>query len=97
MGHRALQHRRGSDRLLDGRTGARVEGVPVTTPELSIRNAHAGHLGNDLVTQAIAVGRRSGALSIGVAIRLRPELLGTTLRARKASASKDERASCLAG
>lgn len=42
----------------------RVEGVPVTTPARSIRDAHASHLGNELVAQAIADGRRSGALSM---------------------------------
>ncbi len=34
----------------------RVEGVPVTTPARSIRDAHASHLGNELVAQAIADG-----------------------------------------
>lgn len=37
----------------------RVEGVPVMTPEQSIRDAHASHLGNELVTQAIADFRRN--------------------------------------
>ena len=55
----------------------RVEGVPVTTPERAIRDAHASHVGNDLVAQAIADGRRSGALSTSVANRLDRELLGT--------------------
>ena len=55
----------------------RVEGVPVTTPARSIRDAHASHLGNDLVAQAIADGRRSGALSMAVANRLQRELLGS--------------------
>lgn len=54
----------------------RVEGVPVTRPERSIRDAHAGHLGNELVAQAIADGRRSGALSMAAANRLERELLG---------------------
>ena len=40
----------------------RVEGVPVTTPARSIRDAHASDLGNELVGPAIADGRRSGAL-----------------------------------
>jgi predicted transcriptional regulator of viral defense system len=56
----------------------RVEGVPVTTPARSIRDVHASHLGNDLVAQAIADGRRSGALSMAVANRLQRELLGST-------------------
>jgi predicted transcriptional regulator of viral defense system len=51
----------------------RVEGVPVTTPERAIRDAHASHVGNAL----IADGRRSGALSTSVANRLDRELLGT--------------------
>ena len=55
----------------------RVEGVPVTTPERAIRDAHASHVGNALVAQAIADGRRSGALSTAVANRLERELLGT--------------------
>jgi predicted transcriptional regulator of viral defense system len=54
----------------------RVEGVPVTTPARSIRDAHAGHVGNELVGQAIADGRRSGALSRVEADRLERELLG---------------------
>jgi hypothetical protein len=54
-----------------------VEGVPVTTPARSIRDAHASHLGNDLVAQAIADGRRSGTLSMTVANRLQRELLGS--------------------
>ena len=61
----------------------RVEGVPVTTPERSIRDAHASHLGNVLVTQSIADGRRSGALSTAVANRLERELLGTKPKARR--------------
>ena len=53
-----------------------VEGVPVTTPSRSIRDAHASHLGNDRVAQAIADGRRSGALSMAAANRLQRDLLG---------------------
>jgi uncharacterized protein (DUF433 family) len=55
----------------------RVESVPVTTPARSIRDAHASHLGNELVGQAIADGRRSGVLSMAEADRLERELLGT--------------------
>ncbi|MEO8076304.1 MAG: type IV toxin-antitoxin system AbiEi family antitoxin domain-containing protein [Acidobacteriota bacterium] len=55
----------------------RVEGVPVTTPARSMRDAHAGHLGNDLIGQAIADGRRSGVLTVAEAGRLERELLGT--------------------
>jgi hypothetical protein len=54
-----------------------VEGVPVTTPELAIRDAHASRVGNALVAQAIAGGRRSGALSTSAANRLDRELFGS--------------------
>jgi hypothetical protein len=54
----------------------RVEGVPVTAPARSIRDAHAGHLGNALVNQAIADGQRSGVLATAEADRLKRELLG---------------------
>jgi predicted transcriptional regulator of viral defense system len=74
----------------------RVEGVPITTPERAIRETHAGHLGNELIAQAIADGRRSGVLSMGVAGRLRRELLGT-MRGRNASTRLGEGPSCLAG
>jgi predicted transcriptional regulator of viral defense system len=62
---------------------ARVEGVPVTTAERSIRDAHASHLGTELVAQSIADARRSGALSIVVANRLERDLLGTKPKARR--------------
>lgn len=62
-----------------------VEGVPVTTPARSIRDAHASHLGNELVSQAIADGRRSGTLPTAVADRLQRELLGTSPRTRSSS------------
>jgi hypothetical protein len=62
----------------------RVEGVPVTTAARSIRDAHAGHLGNELVGQAIADGRRSGVLSMAEADRLERDLLGTRPRRRTA-------------
>lgn len=55
----------------------RVEGVPVTTPERAIRDAYASHVGNALVAEAIADGRRSGALSSAAAGRLRRDLFGT--------------------
>lgn len=63
----------------------RVEGVPVTTPARSIRDAHASHLGNELVAQAIADGRRSGVLSMAAADRLERELLGTKPSRRRAA------------
>jgi predicted transcriptional regulator of viral defense system len=67
-----------------------VEGVPVTTPARSIRDAHTSHLGADLVGQAIADGRRSGRLPTAVANRLQRELLGTSPRARSATRGKLE-------
>lgn len=66
----------------------RVEGVPVTTPARSIRDAHASHLGNDLVRQAIADGRRSGVLSTVEADRLERELLGTRPKRRRATPAR---------
>jgi predicted transcriptional regulator of viral defense system len=56
----------------------RVEGVPVTIPARSIRDAHASHLGAEIVGTAIADGRRSGALGLAEADALEQELLGTT-------------------
>lgn len=55
-----------------------VEGIPVTTPERTIRDVHAAHLGPALVRQAIADGRRTGQLSLDQADRLEQELLGST-------------------
>jgi hypothetical protein len=55
----------------------RVEGVPVTTPERAIRDAYASHVGNGLVAETIADGRRNGALSTAAAGRLRRDLFGT--------------------
>ncbi len=69
----------------------RVEGVTVTTPARSIRDAHASHVGNELVGQAIADGRRSGSLSIAEADRLERELLGTTPRRRRSTPSRMDR------
>lgn len=63
----------------------RAEGVPVTTPARSIRDAHAAHLGLALIGQAIADGRRSGALRVAEADRLKRELLGTTPRRRRSA------------
>lgn len=68
----------------------RVEGVPVTTPARSIRDAHASDLGNELVAQAIGDGRRSGALSVAVADRLQRELLRTKPSSRRAIRTKGE-------
>jgi predicted transcriptional regulator of viral defense system len=52
------------------------EGVPVTTPERTIRDCHAAHLGPALVRQAIRDGRRTGHLRVSQADRLERELLG---------------------
>lgn len=68
----------------------RVEGVPVTSPARSIRDAHASHLGADLVGQAIADGRRTGALRAADADRLERELLGRTPRRRRPAAKRME-------
>ncbi len=66
----------------------RVEGVAVTTPARSIRDAQATHLGAALIGQAIADGRRSGALRMAEADRLERELLGTTPRRRRSTATR---------
>ena len=66
----------------------RVEAVPVTTPARAIRDAHASHLGNELIGQAIADGRRSGVLSMAEADRLERELLGTRPRRRRSTPSR---------
>ena len=66
----------------------RVEGVPVTTPARSIRDAHASHLGSEIVGTAIADGRRSGALGLAEADALERELLGTTPSRRPPAARR---------
>ena len=53
-----------------------VEGVPVTTPERTIRDVHADHIGPALVRQAIEDGRRTGHLTLDQAEQLERELLG---------------------
>lgn len=53
-----------------------VEGVPVTTPERTIRDVNANHIGPALVRQAIEDGRRTGYLTLDQAERLEHELLG---------------------
>lgn len=52
------------------------EGVRVTTPERTIRDCHAAHLGPALIRQAILDGRRAGHLRVRQAQRLERELLG---------------------
>jgi hypothetical protein len=49
----------------------------VTTPERTIRDCHAAHLGPALVRQAIHDGRRTGYLRAAQARSLESELLGT--------------------
>jgi hypothetical protein len=63
----------------------RVEGVPVTTPERAIRDSHASHVGNGVVAEAIADGRRNGALSTPAAGRLRRDLFRTKRGTRTTS------------
>jgi predicted transcriptional regulator of viral defense system len=53
-----------------------VQGVPVTTPQRTIRDVHAAHLGTALLRQAIEDGRRNGRLSYELAAQLLQELLG---------------------
>lgn len=53
-----------------------VEGVPVTTPERTIRDVRADHIGPTLLRQAIDDGRRTGHLTFDQADRLGRELLG---------------------
>lgn len=56
-----------------------VEGIPVTTPERTIRDAHAAHLGSALIRRAIADGRRNGQLTQAMADRLTRDLLAAPL------------------
>jgi predicted transcriptional regulator of viral defense system len=65
---------------LDGDDVNIYEGVPVTTPERTIRDCHAAHLGPALIRQAILDGRRSGHLRVRQAQRLERELLGKERR-----------------
>jgi predicted transcriptional regulator of viral defense system len=52
------------------------DGVPATTPERTIRDCHAAHLGPALVRQAIRDARRTGFLRASRAGALERELLG---------------------
>jgi predicted transcriptional regulator of viral defense system len=54
-----------------------TEGVPVTTPERTIRDVHADNIGPALLRQAIEDGRRMGQLTYDEADGLERELLGT--------------------
>lgn len=62
--------------VLPSRDVQEVEGIPVTTPERTIRDVHADHIGPALVRQAIEDGRRTGRLTLDQADRLEHELLG---------------------
>jgi len=53
----------------------KVDGILVTTPERSLRDAAAAHLGRSLLRQAIEDGARSGHLSQSQAKRLADEIL----------------------
>lgn len=67
-----------------------IEGIPVTTPERTIRDVHADHLGPALVRQAIDDGRRTGQLTLDQADQLERELFGAERErhvARSGSAS----------
>ena len=61
---------------LEARDVKIVEGIHVTTPERTILDVHANHIGRALVRQAISDGRRTGQLTLDEADRLQRELLG---------------------
>jgi len=52
----------------------RHEGIPIVTPERAIRDAHAGHVGEALIAQAIDDGERQGLLTGAQADALRQEI-----------------------
>lgn len=60
---------------LTGNEIRQVEGVPVTTPEKTLRDCHASHVGTRLLRQAIDEARREGYLAPEGAERLAAELL----------------------
>lgn len=60
---------------LDDDQVRRVEAVPVTTPERTIRDCHAADLGSRLLRQAIEEARREGYLTPDDADGLREALL----------------------
>lgn len=60
---------------LDPAEVRKVDGIVVTTPERSLRDAAAAHLGWSLLRQAIEDGARSGHLSQSQATRLADEML----------------------
>ena len=64
-----------------------VEGVPVPTPERTIRDVHTDRIGPALVRQALDDGRRTGHLTLDQAERLGRELLGADDDGREGSPS----------
>jgi predicted transcriptional regulator of viral defense system len=52
----------------------RHEGIAIVTPERAILDAHAGHLGQALISQAIDDGERQGLLTRAQAAALRQEI-----------------------
>ena len=60
-----------------------MEGIRVTTPERTIHDVHADHIGGALVRQAISDGRRTGHLTADQADRLQRELLGDAATAAR--------------
>ena len=69
-----------------------IEGVPVTTPERTIRDVHADRIGPALVRQAIEDGQRAGRLTLDQADRLAREIFGTDADTLKVLASDRARA-----
>lgn len=65
--------------------------IPATTPERTIRDVHAAHIGPALVRQAIEDGRRTGQLSLDAADRLERELLGTEPRTAHGAEKRGKR------
>jgi predicted transcriptional regulator of viral defense system len=53
-----------------------LDGIPVTTPEKTLRDCHTAGLGDRLIRQAITDGLDSGKLMTRQASKLRSELLG---------------------
>ncbi len=68
---------------LEARDVKIVEGIRVTTPERTIHDVHADHIGGALVRQAISDGRRTGHLTADQADRLQRELLGDAATAAR--------------
>ncbi len=68
---------------LEARDVKIVEGIRVTTPERTIRDVHANHIGGAIVRHAISDGRRTGQLTLDQADRLQRELLGDAATAAR--------------